>query len=198
MKKIFSSLVMIVMVSAVAIGATQAWFTDQETMVNGLSTGKLDVELRGSYASGIVIPVDTTQYFEGGMVPGQEFGPYAVQVYNKGWGESTVPVQYSWTSSYTGGSELLYDKLDVKVREGNCDWLGAPWFTEPQGVLYSMGPLQSMGRIVSASPLGVNIIRCTWFTFELPSNAGNEYQGLNTQFDLLLDATQVENPGWTE
>ncbi len=136
MKKIFLSLLMIATVAVGAIGATQAYFTDQEVLgTNTFSSGKLDVELRGDYTNGIVIPVNTTQSFEGGMVPGTQFGPYAVQVYNKGWGQSTVPVKYQWSSVFVGGSQLLYDKINVKVREGNCDWLGAGWFTEPQGVL---------------------------------------------------------------
>lgn len=198
MKKLFLSLLSIGVVSAVAIGATSAYFTDTEVLgANSLSSGKLDVELRGDYTDGIIIPVDTTQAFQGGMVPGQTFGPYAVQVYNKGWGLSTVPVKYAWSVENNTGSQLLFDKINVKVREGNCDWITAGWFTEPQGQLYN-GPLQAMPLVPSASQLDPNITRCTWFYFTLPSDAGNEYQGLNTIFDLRLDATQTTNPGWTE
>jgi len=96
MKRIIMSLAMIVMVGASTIAATRAWFTDQEVLgTNTLSSGKLNVDLRGANAAGINIPVDTTQTFEGGLLPGKEFGPYEVQVYNLGWGESTTPVKFS-------------------------------------------------------------------------------------------------------
>lgn len=198
MKKILLSLFIVGAVSAIAIGATSAFFTDQEILgTNSISTGKLDVELRGPFANGIVIPIDTTQSFEGGLVPGSEFGPYAISVYNKGWGLSTVPIKYSWTPNYTSGSGMLYNKINIKVREGNCDWIDDAWFNG-QGYLYT-GPLMSMPtNLTSGDPLGVNITRCTWFYFSLPTDAGNAYQGLTTQFDLILDATQVSNSGWTE
>lgn len=198
MKKLLLSLLTVGLVSAVAIGATRAYFTDQEVLgTNSISTGKLDVELRGDYTDGIIIPVDTTQTFEGGLVPGSEFGPYAITVYNKGWGESTVPVKYGWTPRFTGGSGMLYNKIDVAVREGNCDWIDDAWF-EGDGYLYQ-GALKDMPtNLSSLNPLGVNISRCTWFYFSLPTDAGNAYQGLNTQFDLVLNATQVENPGWAQ
>lgn len=198
MKNIIKSLVIVVAVAAVASVATWAYFTDQETVASSLSTGKLDVELRGANASGITIPVDTTQYFEGGMAPGVEFGPYEVAVYNKGWGQSTIAAKYAWSSVYTGGSQALYDKLDVKVREGNCDWLDDAWFAG-QGYIYQ-GKLNAMPAYLQTAMglLHPNITRCTWFYFTLDSTADNTYQGLTTNFDLILNATQNENPGWTE
>lgn len=196
MRKILISLLVVGAVSALAIGATRAYFTDTAVLgTNSISTGRLDVALTGAP---IVIPVDTTQTFVGGMVPGEVFGPYAVQVYNKGWGLSTVPVRYSWTVENIHGSTELFNQMLVKVREGNCDWITAGWFTEPQGVLYPTAPINSMSRIISADPLGVNDTRCTWFYFSLPATSGNAFQGLTSTFDLRLDATQTTNPGWTE
>ncbi len=196
MKKILASLMMVVLVSVGAFGATRAYFTDTETLSNDFTAGKLAVELRGDYSAGIVIPVEATQAFKGGMAPGVEFGPYAVQVYNKGWGQSTIPVKYAWTSKYVDGS-ALYDMIDVKVREGNCDWLGQAWFTG--GFLYQ-GKLKDMHNYVATQmgPLNPNITRCTWFYFTLDPLANNTLQGANTTFDLVLNATQVGNSGWNE
>ena len=118
----------------------------------------------------------------------------ALPIYNQGWGVSTLPVKYSWTAEFTGGSQYLFDKIDIKVREGNCDWDPLTAGT----TLYPYGPLKDMPRIESASPLDPNITRCTWVWYMLPADADNTYQGLNTQFNLVLDATQVNNPGWTE
>lgn len=196
MLRILKSIIMIAVVSAVAVGATGAYFTDKETVPSSLASGKLDVELRGANASGIVIPMDTTQYFMGGMVPGVEMGPYEVQIYNKGWGQSTMPVKYAWSSKYTGDSGKLYNNINVKVREGNCDWLNAPWFAG-QGYIYD-GKLKDMPAHLQTQmgDLNPNITRCTWFYFTLDASANNSYQGLNTLFDLVLDATQTNNPGW--
>lgn len=198
MKKILLSSLIVLGIAGAVIGATRAYFTDQETVSNTLSAGRLDVELRGAYANGIVIPVETGQTFAGGLFPGREFGPYEIAIYNKGYGQSTTPVKYAWTANYTGDSQALFDMLNVKVREGNCDWLTAPWFAG-SGYIYQ-GPLKDMPAHLEsvAGLLGVNITRCTWFYFELDTTADNTYQGLTTEFDLVLDATHDENPGWTE
>ena len=195
MRRLLFSILSLGVVAVVAIGATRAYFTDTETLgENSISTGRVDVDIRGSYASGIIIPVDTTQYFEGGMFPGREYGVFDIHVYNQGWGMSTTPVKYSWRAEWTDGSSYLYDKIQVKVREGNCDWNPLT----AGNTLLDYKYIRNMGRVESLSPLGANITRCTWFWFKLPTNADNSYQGLNTQFNLILDATQYDNPGWSE
>lgn len=195
MRRLLFSILSLGVVAVVAIGATRAYFTDQDILgTNSISTGKVDVDIRGDFSQGIVIPVDTTQTFTGGMFPGREFGEYAIQVYNQGWGVSTTPIKYSWRAQYTGGSSYLFDKIQVKVREGNCDW-------DPESAgntLLDYIYIKNMGRVASLNDLAVNITRCTWFWFKLPTNADNSYQGLNTQFNLILDATQNDNPGWSE
>ena len=198
LKRILLSVFSIALVIALVAGVTYAYFTDNDQASNSLASGKLDVELRGAYKDGVTIALDTTQYFKGGMAPGVEVGPYEIAVYNKGWGQSTLPVKYAWTSNHTGGSLDLYNMLNVKVREGNCDWINYAWF-DGSGYIYT-GKLNAMPAYLQTAmgPLDPNITRCTWFYFELDSTAGNAYQGLSSQFDLVLDATQTNNPGWTE
>lgn len=63
MKKILLSLAMIAMVSAVAVGATKAYFSDTETVLgNTFAAGKLDLEL----GAGNPIPFSVSN-----LVPGQ-------------------------------------------------------------------------------------------------------------------------------
>lgn len=203
LKKFRSLLVVLALLAVVAAGAigTQAWFTDQDTAVNDLTAGRLDVELRGADADGVVIALDTTQYFKGGMRPGVPEGPYEIDVYNKGWGQSTMTIKYRWSENQTGGSGPMYDKMNVEVRHSFCG-------TDPVGwpVIYS-GPLDGMvidsesppsGTVLGGGHLDPNITHCWAWWFELDSTADNTLQAANVQFDLVLDATQPENPGWTE
>lgn len=196
MRRIAMSLMTIAAVFALAVGATSAYFTDQAIVPNTFSAGKLDIDLRGAYASGITIPIDTTQAFTGGMAPGVPMGPYDIQVYNQGWGVSTLPAKYAWSASYSSGNWTMFSKINVVVREGNCDWFDAPWFAG-QGYLYD-GPLSGLNKVTSGNPIDPNITRCTRFMFTLDPSADNTLQGVNTQFNLVLDATQTNNPGWTQ
>jgi len=197
MKRILMSLMMIALVGTLAVGSTKAWFTDQEIVNNTLAAGKLNVDLTGPDAGGITIALDTAQTFEGGLRPGKIEGPYQIGIYNRGHGQSTMPVKYKWNVNYTGGSKALFDLLNVRVRDGNCDWMT----TNPGGIVtrYGWARLNNMADVTPAiSQLGVNITRCTWFEFQLDSTAGNVLQGKSTQFELVLDATQPENSGWSE
>jgi predicted ribosomally synthesized peptide with SipW-like signal peptide len=198
MKRILTSLVLILLVASVTASATSSYFTDQETLTgNSLTAGKLDVQLRGKttlFAEPIVINLDTTQYFTGGLIPGVPSESHVIAVYNQGWGLSTIPLKYRWTANLTGGSDLLFNKLNVKYEDGNCWEPALPG--DEMKVIYE-GPLNGL----NASPnkeVSPNITRCSWFTYTLPADAGNEYQALNSQFNLVLDATQLNNPGWIE
>lgn len=201
MRRLLFSILSLGVVAIVAIGVTRAYFTDQEVLGNTIETAKVNVNLTGPGVT--YIPVNVGGHLTGGLLPGQTIGEYTMTVYNRGHGQSTVPVKYAWSAAYTGGSQELFDKLEVKVRKGNCDWFTAGWFTEPQGIVTNPAgdyfiPLNTLTLLPTESNLGVNITNCTWFWFRLPTNAGNSYQGLNTQFNLVLDATQIDNPGWSE
>lgn len=189
--RLIKSLFVVMAMSALIAGATNAYFTDKEVISNTFASGKVDIDIRGPNKDGIVIPIDTTQTFQGGMAPGVSYGPYAMNIYNKGWGQSTLPVKYRWTEEKTGGSDAMYEKINVIARQGNCDWN-----PDAQPISYQ-GGLKDM-EVVSTSPLDPNITRCTWFWFELDPTAGNQLQGEKVEFDLIIDATQTNNPGWDE
>ncbi len=194
MRRLLFSILALGVVSVAAIGATRAYFTDQEVLGNTIETAKLDVDLTGPGVT--EIPVLIGGHLTGGILPGGVYGRYQMSVYNRGHGQSTVPIKYFWTAEFANGSGALFNILNLKVEDGNCDWI-TNW---PAGLeLRYNGPLSGFSHWRTfPGDLGVNITRCTWFTFSLPTTAGNAYQGLNTQFNLVLDATQVDNPGWSE
>lgn len=198
MKKILYSLVMIAAVSAVAIGATRAYFTDQEVLSdNVLAAGKVDIDLRGDGPMEILLGTD--QYFQGGLVPG-EYSPdlFEMIVYNQGWGVSTIPVKYRFRTEFVDQSVPGYwELLRVRVRH---NFAGSPdpanWPIVYQGSLNNLS-VNSIDNAI-ADYLDPNISHVYYFEFGLSSSAGNVYQGASADFRIVVDATQYNNPGWDE
>ncbi len=100
----------------------------------------------------------------------------------------------AFTSQSVGG---LYQLLNVRVRHTFC---GTP---TPSGwpIVYN-GALQgfdvnSIDDAISDT-LGINITHCYYFEFQLDDSAGNAYQNQTVAFDLVFDATQPQNPGWSQ
>lgn len=189
---------MIVMVAVGAIGATQAYFTDTDTLgVNTLTAGKVDIDLRGDGIHSILL--DTTQSFEGGLAPGI-YGPglFHLEIYNQGWGVSTLPVKYRMTSAFVSESKSGYwDLIWVKVRHTYAGTANpAGWPVVYEGLLKNLS-LNSVDNAI-ADYLDPNITHVFYIEYGLDSTAGNQYQGANAQYNLIVDATQVNNPGWTE
>lgn len=196
-KKILISLSIVTLLAATTFAATKAYFTDTAYASNDLQAGKLDVKLNGADAAGVKIELDTTQTFKGGLVPGKWVGPYYIDVYNQGWGVSTIPVKYQWTSSFVSGEGALYDKLNVDARHSFCGTgVFAPATSKYVGLVKDMN-LNSVDHAI-ADFIDPNISHCWQFYFQLDPTADNSYQGDATQFDLYLDATHEENPGWTQ
>lgn len=198
MKRIFISLLLILSVGVVAIGATQAYFTDTETITNNIMTaGKVDIDLRGAAQHQILL--DVTQSFKGGLVPGS-YDPalFELDVYNQGWGVSTIPVKYRMTAQGVNQSVPGYwDLLWVKVHH---TYAGTPnpasWPVVYEGLLKNLN-LNSVDNSISDF-LDPNITHVFYFEYGLDASAGNAYQGANAQFNIVVDATQSTNPGWTE
>ena len=182
----------------VLIGAmgTGAWFTDQDKVPSILTAGKLDIDLRGNDSNGINILLGTTQDFKGGMEPYVWYGPYTIEIYNQGWGVSTIACKYAWTANFVSGNGNMFNKLNVKIRDGNVDWFTAGWYAG-QGYIYN-GPLSGVVNITPGIVIVPNITRGAEFYFQLDASADNSYQGVQTVFDLTLVATQVDNPGWSQ
>ncbi len=199
MKKILLSLLMIATVAVGAIGATQAYFTDREVLgTNTMAAGKVDIDLQGADSVHEVL-LNTTQSFKGGLAPGQFSSDiFHMEVYNQGWGVSTLPVKYRITSQYLSQSVGGYwDLLWVRVRHTFAGTANpSAWPVIYQGLLKDLD-INSVDHAI-ADYLDPNITHVFYFEYGLDSSAGNAYQGANATFNILVDATQSTNPGWSE
>lgn len=188
--KIAKSLMMIVIVAALAVGATSAYFTDNLTVPgNTLSSGTLDIVYGGSASTAITL---------GNMVPGVWYGDqaypggdYKLTVNNSGSG-STMAAKYRFREALTSIDTVgLYSKINVKVSryEG-----GGVWVNYYTGPLNGMLVDSSLAAVMANLPPGNSH---DWqFAYQLDSSVDNTYQGQSVTFTLFADATQANNPGW--
>ena len=188
MIRIAKSLLTILAVAVVAVGATGAYFTDQEVIAgNTFSTGEVDIDIRGACS--------TPQTFTA-MAPGVWTDTCEYQIYNLA---SSLPVKYMFDASKISQTEPgMYGLVNVKVLHGHYVTGTSP---ANFSAIYT-GPLSGMNinsiDDAIADTLGTNITHVYYLQFQLDSSAGNEYQGDSVVFDLNFDATQADNPGWTE
>lgn len=195
MKKHWKVLLTVGLVAVMAFGAigSAAWFTDQDTDPVSLAAGKIKVELVGADANGITVVLGSSEYFMGGLAPGVWDGPYYVDVYNKGWGESTLPIKHRWTSQRTGGNTAMWDLMKVRVYHGHCS--GSLPNLVYEGLLKNLN-LDSTTYAVGGGILNPGNTHCFKFKFMLKSSAGDSLQAKVVNFNLVLDATQEGNSGW--
>ena len=198
MKRIFLSLVVIAIAAVAGIGATHAYFTDTATINNNIMTaGKVDIDLR--QGTPMTVLLDTTQSFIGGLVPGQ-YGPglFEVDVYNQGWGVSTIPVKYKFSADFVNQSVGgFWDLLWVKVHHTFAGTSNpSAWPVVYEGLLKNLN-LNSVDSAISPF-LDPNITHVYYLEYGLDSGAGNAYQGANATFNLVVNATQSTNPGWSQ
>ena len=171
---------------------TGAWFTDQASTEVTAETGTVDISLNGSAA---------TPFTVGNLMPGVESGPYTLKVYNSG---STVPVKYRITTdnvtSDQAAPSALMDVLKIRLDHGFCDgdYPGDvnPTFTTTKSV--NNLNFKSTDDSIATAGLGLNQTHCFALYFTLPGSAGNDYQNTSGSFDIVVDATQLENPGFNE
>ena len=186
------ALLLMVVMAIGAVGSA-AWFTDQDTATATATAATLDMH--------ISTPAAKTFTFSN-MAPGTQESLEKFKIYNQG---STIPIQYAISAHGTGGSSAFYNLLTVEVKQGNCVGDGADLDNmQPDHVVYS-GLLKDMSVLYSMDPanavvgggvMGVNNTHCWGLTFGLDSSAGNAVQGATTTFDMVVDATQVENTSW--
>lgn len=191
MKSIIKSLLIIVAVAAVAGGATYAYFTHTETVTgNTFSTGSLSFNLRKTNTDTINLPFK----FDG-MTPGK-CADGQLNVFNH---SDSITMKYRFYFAPTGGSPIPYDKITVDAYK--CDHYDsgshcASWTLVKSGLLKNLDG--SADHIVSPANEDPNISNYWKFHFCLDSSAGNDYQGTTATFNIVGQATQPENPNWTE
>ena len=192
-KKLFFSLFVVGLVSVMAFGATRAYFTAEESVMgNTIAAGRLDLDLREEVSHGITLT---------GLMPSQDqwTNPMKLEVYNTSL--SSEPVKYRFYSELDTESEAsFYDKLRVIVRHDHATETHDPfdWPIVYEGPLKDMMIVSNETSGIISETLGVNDTHVYYLQFRLASTAGNEYQGASATFDIHAEATQEENPGWTE
>jgi predicted ribosomally synthesized peptide with SipW-like signal peptide len=193
MKRLLISALIVLGVGTFAIGATLAFFTDQEEVLgNTIQTGSLDFDLRGDASTTFTLT---------NLVPGGDFTtPMRLDVYNQNTPVSTVPIKYRFYDRFgTESVSGLYNKMNVIVRHTFAGTSNPEaWPIVYQGKLKNMVVDSTSTPGVIASTLGVNITHVYYLQFQLDSSAGNQYQNANATFDIVADATQSTNPTWTE
>lgn len=182
------------LIGVMAYGASgsAAWFTDQESIVgNTVTAGEVDISIN---------PEGSTHPFTvSNLMPGDWTTNYNLGVYNSG---STVPVKYRITSDFVSDTAGGFYNL-IQVRAGHT-FAGTPgnWCQEGSGLIKYDGPLylldvNSIDDGISDT-LGLNITHVWQFCFGLDESTTNVYQGASATFDIVVDATQEDNPGWSE
>jgi hypothetical protein len=178
---------LLVATMSLGIITSGAWFTDTDSVAVTATSGEIEVVWNGPNSNGFSVS---------DLMPQNGFAnspKHALEIYNTG--TSTSAVKFRVTDLLTSESVAgFYAQLYVHVEEIDC---GA---TSVVRVAYS-GLLQDLEFTsigAKYDPLPVNFTDCYTFQFALSQFAGNEFQNQTAAFDLVLDATQPENPGWGE
>jgi hypothetical protein len=159
-----------------------AWFTDSDTVAVTATSGEIDIE-----ANPVSFSVDD-------LMPGTWSAPQEITVYNTA--NSTTAVKYRITAD--PGTESVagfFDALQVRIVQMHCG-SSSPANTPVEGALSAL----SATNADSTHPAGlpINYTHCYDVSFGLLSTAGNVFQDQTATFDLVIDATQPENPGFSE
>jgi|FLYL01.1.fsa_nt_gi predicted ribosomally synthesized peptide with SipW-like signal peptide len=176
-------------VMALGTVGTAAWFTDQAVVEgNTLTAGQLDIDVPGSSAVTInnLMP-SATKWTD----------PLLLNVYNTS--NSTDEVKYRITDRKDPSTPSgFYNKLNVRVGHTHAGTPGN-WcqdYVAWEGALRDLSVNSIDHAIVHYLP--VNTTHVYWLCFQLDESAGNVFQGASATFSIVVDATQPENPGWSE
>jgi len=198
MLRIAKSLITILAVAAVAVGATGAYFTDRATIVgNTFSTGVLEIRVNGqptragfNYTNAVPgVPVTYT---------------FGINNFGPPWfaGPSTLPAKdlLATVANQTGDVDL-YNALTAKLY-ANAGWSGCSnpgvTFVPGKGCTVYNGLLSGMSQadVLRATQWGAHpdLIPgnslSMWLEVELPNTGGDQsaLMGKSTTFDLNIDA----------
>jgi hypothetical protein len=189
-------------VAAFGIIGSAAWFTDDASIPISATGATLDIQAEVGpvgLAKAVYDPTGVELSVED-LAPGAMSDAYMINVQNKQMPQSTLDVKYRYTAVKTTSTPNFWANLMVQVRYGACldgdlDWI--------QGIMYD-GLLKDLyftnmnNDYHSFSTLAPQNTHCYEFSFYLDETAGNDLQAGNATFDIVIDATQPENPGWAE
>jgi len=175
MKRILLGIITIGLISVFAIGATRAYFSDQGTSSgNTFATGTVDIEAGGETS----LPVDFSD-----LAPGWENNG-SLEVFNNG----SLELRYAMITEPDTNEDGICGQLLVSIVNGS-DTL----YSGPLADAFFGNPAQGADngdRILDASESEV-----LDFTFSLPLETDDDYQGTACVVNFVFDAEQtVNNP----
>lgn len=178
--------VVVLAVGAIGVVGSAAWFTDTDTVPATATAGTLDIDA--------LTPASITL---SDLEPGGAGVTVPVTFWNKS--SSTMEAKYRIRAVKTDGPGALWNKLNVELQGVFCGTTnpvnGAPEF---DGALKDL-LVESPGNAgLQYQTLPPNTSACFELTFELDETAGNGAQGATVEFDVVIDATQTGNPGWSQ
>lgn len=193
-------------VAAFGIVGSAAWFTDDVTVPISATGATLDIQAEVGPVGMAKTTYDPTgvELSIENLAPGAVSDAYMINVQNKNVPASSLDVKYRYTAEKTTSTPNFWANLMVKVDYGACVGLGDLGYSPPSPAYIYDGLLKdlnftSMDNVYhSGNPLAPNNTHCYEFSFYLAETAGNDLQGGNATFDIVIDATQPENPGWGE
>ena len=184
--KILKSLVIVVAMVAMVAGATNAIFTDTDSVVgNTFATGTLDIVVN----EGVNKPMSVSN-----MMPGDSISGW-FDAFNQG----SLEAEYWFYIDNVTGNAALRDALTIELKDGGytgaCD--GPIIYSGSLAALIGSGnqTMTSDNNVHAGSTNGGDNIRAGWTqricqTVTLPESAGNEVQGQTVTFDEVIYATQ--------
>lgn len=188
MRKILISLLTVVLSSAVAVGATRAYFTDLETNSgNTVSVGTLVLNPDPA-TPGNFLPFTISNMKPGDGLANEDAFYYRVNLRNDG----TLNLKYRVRVFDISSTNELYNALRVKVGEYNSGQ------NKVLGTALTLADLEN-GILVDSNVIPTVLdtrVRTVWFRFYLPTTVGNEIQGQSINFNIAFDSTQTNNPAW--
>ncbi|HSJ70834.1 MAG TPA: hypothetical protein VLA29_04210 [Acidimicrobiia bacterium] len=189
-------------IAAFGVVGSAAWFTDGSTVPISATGATLDIRAEVGPPGGTPTYYDPTgvELSVANLAPGALSDKVMISVQNKPAPASTLDVKYRYTASKTTSTPGFWAALNVQVEYGACVGHDLGFVA---GTIYD-GPLNALSFTSidndynTGDYLAVNETHCYRFAFYLDETAGNELQGGNATFDIVIDATQPGNPGWAE
>jgi predicted ribosomally synthesized peptide with SipW-like signal peptide len=193
MKKILISLAIIGVAAGITLGITGAYFTDSQPIEdNVFQAGTLDIQ-QG--------PNDLGNMTLSDLMPGVATAPKKLQMGNNGTLHAVI--DKIEVTSLTDGDTDGDDANDVsavdyaaKVNTTISDEIGRPLWKGTLADLNSVNAVDGTDRVFLAkkgSGANYNTTRDYWFTFELDSDADDDYQGEGVNATFSVNATQVKD-----
>ena len=196
MLRIAKSLITILAVAAITVGATGAYFSDQESIPgNTFATGTLNLTLNHSAGK----PFNVV-----GVYPGYQTGWEYMDVFNGPWppNPGQLPFEaYIWLAQ-TSGSSALYNALEIDLVDSGWD---STCGNGDDVTIYSgaLSTITGQGNRTQSSDNDPNSIGSpgnddiapgnserVCQRLRLPTSADNSLQGLSTIFTEYVDAEQ--------